>query len=339
MSKSLCLWGAALALPILTPPSPELTLALALEDGAQLTTSLERVLTLELLGTELTMVFDGEEEQGEGPEIEMSMVERETIVFSDTYSAVDDGRAGRIERSFSEIASLSTQNIVNDTGDEFDEETPGTSELEGVAVVFVWDEDDEEYQASFSEAEEDLDEDLLAGLQAVADFSWYLPPADTEEGDTWEIDLDAFRHTASLSGNLGVLREDEDEPDDDFGVQFDDNLEGEIVGEFTGLREAEGLSLAVLQITAELSTTVYQSEELDDEEGDGESEEQYEFSFELEGELLWNVAAGHAHAFRFGGDCSLILTAQQSYRGGGHEITITTVRDFEGRIDYEITVE
>jgi hypothetical protein len=35
----------------------------------------------------------------------------------------------------------------------------------------------------------------------------------------------------------------------------------------------------------------------------------------------------------------LILTAQQSYRGGGHEITITTVRDFEGRIDYEITVE
>lgn len=341
MSKTLLILAAGLAAPLLSPKLSEHELSFHVSDETSLTTSATRVLTLELSDGEMSMSFDGEEHEGEAPEIELVITEEESLVFSDVYTGVADGRAAKIKRTFDEIETSSSQHLVNPEGEEFDEETPGASELTEKTVLFTWDADDESYSCAFDEDVEDGDPELLEELVATADFSWYLPPSAVEVGDTWDIDVEAFRQTSSLSGELAVVREGEEDSDDsDFGDQFNENLAGEITGELTEIREEDDRRLAVLHVTAELETSIEQTEEMELEDGgEGSGTETYEFEFELEGDLLWDLDAGHAVSFTFGGDCAMTLTNEQEFVGQGHEIQIRTSQEFDGTVEYKITVE
>ncbi len=341
MSKTLFLLAAGLAAPILAPQLDGQLLSFRVEDGTSLTTTATRVLTLELSDGEMSMSFDGEEHEAEAPEIELVITEEESLTFSDVFTGVTEGRAAKIKRTFDEIETSSSQHLVNPEGEEMEDETPGTSELTEKTVVFTWDADDESYSCAFDESVEDGDPDLLEELEAIADFSWYLPEGEVEVGDTWEIDVEAFRQTSSLSGELSVVREgDEDDEDTDFGDQFNDNLSGEITGEFLEVREEDGRKLAVLHITSELETSIEQTQEMELEDGgEGSGTETYEFEFELEGDLLWDLDAGHAVSFTLGGDCSMTLTNEQEFIGQGHEIQIRTSQDFEGTVEYKISID
>jgi hypothetical protein len=341
MSKSLLFIGAACALPLLGGPRAGLELAFQPEEGTRLTTTAKRSLKLVLEDSELSMFFDGEEQEAESPDIELTMLETESLVFTDEYSSIEGGRAERIERSFETIETNSTQSVVDPAGEEFEDETPGSSDLVDTGVVFTWDADAGEYDVSFDEDSDDADEELLEELYAVADFSWFLPEGEVEEGDTWEIDIEAFKHTTAISGELAVIREgEEDEPEDDFGEQFEDNLSGEMEGEFKGVREVYERRLAVVHVSAKLATQIEQVEEIEElEGGEGESSEVFEFEFELEGNLLWDIEGGHAHSFEFEGDVNMTLTNEQELAGEGHEISFTQVQEFGGSIEYDVSFD
>lgn len=341
MHKIPALVACVLATPLLASPLAFEEFAFQVEDGTSLTTTASRVLKLELSDGEMSMTFDGEEHEGEAPEIELVITEKEQLVFTDVYSGIADGRAAKIRRTFDEIETTSSQHLVNPEGEEFDDDTPGTSELVEKTVVFTWDADGEEYSCAFDESVEDGDPDLLEELVALADFRWYLPGEEVEVGDTWDIDVEAFRQTSSLSGELSVVREgEEDDEDSDFGDQFNENLSGEISGELLEIRDEDGHQHAVLHITAELETSIEQTQEMELEDGgEGSGTETYEFEFELEGDLIWDLTAGHAVSFDLGGDCSMTLTNEQEFVGQGHEIQIRTSQDFEGTVEYEIVVE
>lgn len=332
----------ALTAPLCLVAAPEVELTFAVEDGTSLTLSSERVLSLDLQDASMSLVFDGEEQEGEAPEIELSLVEIENLVFTDAYEGVEEGRPTRVVRTFDTIGTTSRQTGADEMGEEFEEETPGSSELEGLTVAFEWSEEDEAFTAAFAADEEEADEDLLEDLEARADFTWYLPEGEVSEGDSWDVPLEAFRQTSALSGDLAVVREgEEDDPEDDFGEQFDDNLAGEISASFAGMREEDGRELAVLKLSAELSTSIEQTSEIEMEEGpgEGESTDSYEFDFELEGELLWDLAAGHAVRFELAGDCEMQLSSEQSFNGEGHEITFLSTQDFGGEVRYEVELE
>ncbi|MCB9915165.1 MAG: hypothetical protein H6828_08455 [Planctomycetes bacterium] len=339
MLKSYSLLGALL-LPSLALAPGEVRLAFHVTEGTTLTTSSERVLTLELQEGELTMNFDGQEHGGEAPDVELTLVEKEELVFRDEYAKLSEGRAGSITRHFETLATTSQQSLTDPEGEEHEEETPGTSELEGTTVVFTLDEDDGSYGVAYAEDVEDGDEALLADLDAVADFSWYLPAEAVEVDDTWPIDLDAFRHTGGLSGDLHIVREgDEEDPDDDFGEQFDDHLDGELEGRLVEVVEEDGRRIAVIAIQADLTTEIEQTEDLEIEDGEGELTRTFEFSFELTGELRWDVDGGHCAALTLSGDVGMELTEDSEIHGSGHTIEITQKQDFEGTVTYEITVE
>ena len=215
MSKTLLLLAAGLAAPLFSPQLDAHLLSFPAEAGTALTPTARRVLTLELSDGEMSMSFDGEENEAEAPEIELVITEEESLVFSDVFSGVADGRASKIKRTFDEIETSSSQHLVNPEGEEMDDETPGSSELTEKTVLFTWDADDESYTCAFDESVEDGDEGLLEELEAIADFTWYLPKDEVEVGDTWEIEVEAFRQTSSLSGELSVVREgDEDDEGD-----------------------------------------------------------------------------------------------------------------------------
>ena len=319
--------------------APAVELAFTPNEGDALTTTAERVLQLELAGTETTVTVDGEEQEtSESPDLEMTLRETELLVFTDEYTEVGGDQVVELFRTFDEIGTTSYQSLTDPEGEEFELETPGVSALESTTVWFRWDEDDEEYSARFDEEIEDPDEELLEDLEAVADFSWFLPEDEVEEGDGWEIDIEAFRQLSSLSGDLKVVQED-DAPDDDFGDQFDENLEGELEGELTGFREENDRRLAVIRIEGEFTTRVEQEGELEFEDAEGSSFDRYEFAFELKGDLLWDVGAGCAYRFHFAGDVEMNVVSGQEISAEGTEIVLESTQEFEGTIEYEIEVE
>jgi len=330
---------ALMAAPLLALSAQFEELAFQPEDGLSLTTNSERVLTLNLQDSGMTILFDGEEHEGiESPEIELVMIETETLEFTDVYE-VDEGETLSLRRTFVEIATLSEQELTDPEGEEFSEETPGASELESTTVIFTWNDDDDEFEAAFDDGDGDADEELLEGLVAVADLSWFLPDDEIDEGDTWDVDVDAFRELTSLSGDLVVVREDDDDEEDDFGEQFDENLEGELVGEFTGVREEDDLRLAEIRLSGSLETIVEQEEEFEVEEGEGVKVETYDFDFEIEGLLLWNLDENRAHSLLLEGEVQMDVESKETVSGAGHEVEITTTQEFDGTVVYDVTIE
>jgi len=56
----------------------------------------------------------------------------------------------------------------------------------------------------------------------------------------------------------------------------------------------------------------------------------------LEGELLWDPAAGHAYALLLEGEQGIVQTSSQSFEGNRHHLEMTTTFEFEGsrEVDY-----
>lgn len=310
------------------------------EAGSTLTTTFERVLELELQDTELTLSLDGEEQEDtEAPDIELAIRETESIAFTDEFEKVSGGRVIRLSRSFDKLGTLSAEILTDVDGQDYETETPGKSELEATSVAFVWDEEAEEYSVRFADDDEDLDSALLEGLEASADLSWFLPEAEVEEGDQWEIDVTAFSKMASPSGDLKIVREGEEDSEDDFREQFAEHLEGGLGGELQELRSVEGRELAVIRVTGELETYVEEEHATDGEGGEGTSTERFKFTFEVEGELLWDVEAKHARSFQLSGEVKMTMESHEAYSGDGHSLDFTSTQVFGGTVKYDIRVE
>lgn len=310
------------------------------EEDSSLTTTHERVLKLELQDATMTLVLDGEEQEDtESPEIGLTMRETESIAFTDVFGEVEGGRVHRLFRTFDEVGTNSYQLRTDPMGEEYESESPGSSELESATVEFRWNAEEEEYTARFAD-DEDLDPDLLEGLVARADYSLFLPGEDVEEGASWEIETEAFIRLSSPSGDLKILREgEEDDSEDDFGEQFDEHLEGDLEGEFRGFRTVDDSELAVIHVTGELETFVEQESEMETDEGAGSGSETFRFSFEIEGDLLWDVKANHAHSLKLEGEVEMVMETSEQFSGGGHELAFTSTQEFAGILEYNIRVD
>lgn len=276
-------------------PSQELTFAP--REGGSVRTSIER--EVELAVESFVMLIDGEEMPGHGtvPESEVRIEER--FVFLDRYEEVAAGRVTRLVRTYEELASRREEDANTPTG-PLERESQAEYELEGLSVEFGWDEDDGSYTASFAEGEGD--EDLLEGLWAELDFRQFLPAEDVSEGDAWDVPGTVFAHLAAPGGDL-VVGNDE-------GQWAEPNLElaraytGEVTCTSLGERTVEDRVLQAVGVTMELSAK--STDEVD------EGERTQEFVYELEGELLWDAAAGHLHSLELAGrlEVEMVLTRE-----------------------------
>ncbi len=309
--------------------------------GLNLTTTFDQVTNFTLTGQDVSITVGGEEQEQEPPEIGLEMDQSEHKVWTDSFEAVDDeGQATVLKRTYDELSSASITTFTDPEGEENVTEDEGESELEGATVVFKWDGDDEEYSVAFDEKEEEGDEDLLEELEFDAFLQVFLPGDDVSEGDTWDIEVDAFNQLSAPGGDLSIVEGDEEEDDDDFGDQFEENLDGSIKGEYKGMREEDGVEYAVIFVSAELETTVEQDQDLPFEGVEGTSVGSYAFVLELEGELLWNVQAGHAISFEFAGSLELEIEEETKFEAPQvGEIVAIESRSMEGEIKIELSVE
>lgn len=336
----------ARALPLLLAPAAlSNTVAdyrFAPEEGSEVTIEFRQVFQVELV--DMTLSFNGEEiDISEMGVPEFQLLDEEELSIRDTFVTVGDDRPAVVHRAFDELTKMSKQSGSSPDGEEHSTEDPGESELEGTTVVFTWDADEEEYVPTF--LEEDGDEDLLVDL-AFQGYLWdALPDGEVEEGDRWEVGADFFDVLSEPCGDLHFVLESEDgeDEDDDWGEQFSDNLEGEFYVTYAGTRDEDGVTVAVFTLEAEVSTEIVKEEEIDEEiQGEsisGTTSSTFSFDFEMEGELLWNIAANRPYHVTFNGDVEFEIDQESEVETPGGELTQTQVQMFEGTVELTTSYE
>lgn len=301
-------------------------------EESEIKVQFKQVFSVEL--TDMTQTVDGEEvDLSEMGMPEFRLTDQEDLVFTDSFVKVGDGRAQLVHRTYDELTKLSTQEVSMPEGEEHTEEDPGASELEGLTVAFAWDAEEEEYVASY--VEEDGDEDLLEDLAFQGYLLGLLPVGETAEGDRWEVEAAMFNAITEPCGDVSFVLESKqgEEDDDSWGDQFGENLDGEFFVENGGTRDEDGTTVAVLILSAEVTTHIEQTKDVDEEMFSGTVSSTFSFSFEMEGELLWDVAADRPFALTFNGEVLFEIEEDTELSGDHGEFKGGTVQMFEGTVE------
>ncbi len=275
------------------------------EKGQKVEKSFESKLALDL--DEMSVSIGGEEIPPEElGEIELSIESTTKLVFLDTHEEAGSGRPAKFTRKFVELAGKNVETGGGEDGSE-SETKEESSELSGKTVRFAWSEEDSKFETSWEGDEGD--DGLLEGLEEDTDLRVCLPSGDVAEGDKWELDADAFRALSDPGGDLALKEENDDEGDEQLSRDLRDNMEGTLQATFKGLREVEGGKYAVIALEGEMKTKAEKSES--GSEGHSSTME-LALTFQVEGEILWDAAAGRAHSFAL--DCAVAATMSNASR-------------------------
>jgi len=281
-------------------------------------TTLERIFStsFELELESMSMSLDGEEVPAEYlDEMEGTILSEETRIVTDVLAEVSGGRATRLVRTFDLLASRDLRTF--EAGEE-PEQSLNSSALQGKSVVFTWNTEEDRHDVAYAEGEEG-EAALLEGLEEDMDLRALLPDGEVELGSSWELDAAVYDGILLLGGDVTLLPDGEGEPEDSAArdEQLEENTDGEVRATFVELRESEGQRYAVVRLEFDVSTywdepTV---EEGDLEEGIPTMEGSWRtvLGVEATGELLWDLAGGHALSLEIEG--TLTMTMKQEMRG------------------------
>ncbi len=230
-------------------------------------TKVERVYTWRLSSaTESVQVLLDGEETTEVPAASTDQTSERSLTVTDTFTRSDVNRPLELTRSFDDITFEASGDLSLDSGNgmvaELSFGCDGDSDLDGVAVKFTWDADDEEYLVKYAEDYEGEDE-LLEPLDPDADFLALLPAPDedVEIGATWEIEPADLRSVLLPGGAVSMGKESE--MDAIYGVVDPllmpgilDTLDGDPAGEVTAmLKSAEdGIVTIALNLEVEFES-------------------------------------------------------------------------------------
>jgi hypothetical protein len=263
----------------------------------------------------MSMVFDGREMPISEGDVSMERKSRERIELKDTYHEVAGERPLKLERSFVALGASNSSEESSPQGEE-SKEVEETSELEGESVTFTWDEEEEEYSVAFTD--DKGDEELLDELEEDADLRGFLPGKEVADGDTWEVGPAAFSRVVSPGGNVKLVGDEEGAEDEEIERQFEENLAGELTATWRGEREVGGRKVGVIALAGELASEAEQ----DVQDGPGEGTTTMALTYDVEGELLWDLEGGHFASLDLSGAIDLKATTEVSI-GGEHEMKHT----------------
>ncbi len=344
---------AALAAPVLLAFSmPRDTIAFHPSEGTTITKTFTHKAEMTLDDMEILM---NGQENPMMPEMETESTEVSIVVVTDKYVATEDGVPMTLLRTFDEIShdskSLVAMEMLGESQD-FDLEGEGTSALEGKTVAFKMEEGD--YEKSF--VEDEGDEQLLEELTEDMDLRVFLPDGDVSKGDSWDVDAGRLRDFLFPGGDLSIdIESIGDEPPspgmDPSHSPSANKIWGEIEGDatatYTGTRDVDGTSVAVIEIEIDIETANDLSEFFSEMMGDILSEGMemdvssvdMEVSMTGKGELLWNVRAGHIYSFDMSGEIALTSDSAMEMDMGGQTISIEESTSMSGTYVTTVTVE
>lgn len=330
----------------------------SLRRGVAADTTLEKRFStqVEMSLEDMTMVQNGQEIDSSMLGMELTISNGATYGWTDTYAAArDNGAPSRLTREFTTLENSTSTSQSSMMGSQ-DLAIGSSSELDGETVIFVWDADEEAYVASFPE-ESGADEALLKGLEALDDLAFLLPSGDVEVDAEWEADPQALIQLLGPGGDLKLLPNEDDLPEEARGqapgseFQMSEMLgevEGSVTCTYLGTREEGGRAVAVIKVEIDITSASDMTEKMREElegfdPGDGAPDIEFEsvdteLSIDGEGELLWDMAAGHMVSFQFSGEMGQVMDMAMSMSMGGQTMEIEQSMGMAGSVEFDFTV-
>lgn len=297
--SSLAAGGGILALGLASFLLPRDGVRFEPAEGLKLTKTFEGHLEFEL--DEMTMLMNGEEQDAPMDEMPAGFADY-TIIVTDTFKSVSDGRPTDLSRSFIEVSGSAESS-------EGDSEEGSMEDIEGTTVRFAWDDEEGAYEVTFEEG--DGEEEALALLTPDMDYRALLPRGDVSVDDEWQVSgNDILRILIPgidirAAAESGVEIDGEEIPE--AVVDLLDDFLGGITATCTykGASEDDGTEVSEIALSVEIASSVDIDPSAFGEDmdmGGGEMEITVGLNMELEGTLLWNQAAGHFHSFLLEGE-------------------------------------
>ncbi len=313
--------------------------------------------TVDMTLDDMNMLMNGQPPPMDMGKMEMTSSNTMNVAVTDEFRAVSNGKAEVLARTYDELSVTGESNTDIPVVGEQHMTSEGKSELLDKTVIFRWNETEGEYTTSFAEDTE-ADQALLANLEADMDFLVLLPTEDVEEGATWSIDPSELIAVVAPGGNLKIEVEVESETGGGMtGADTNNDLRmllGDISGEASatlqGYREVDGRRLAVIGLTMDIESAKDMTDLMKDmlEGADlpmppGASLEiesiDSEVSMAGEGELTWDVAAGHFVTFTMSVEMTSIIDTANSLNFDGQEITQETSIEMSGTTTFNASAE
>ena len=312
------------------------------KEGATVSKKVSVVNELEL--DDMKLEIDGQDMSEIAGQIEMSMKTSQELGVTDKYEAVAGGRPTKLKRSFDEVSSNTHISGSNPQVGSQEKDVPLKSEIEGSSVVFTWDPGDSVYTVAFEG--DKGDKDLLEGLEENLDLHGFLPTGEVAKGDSWEIPEEAVRAALAPGGKLKLEPEGQADPTTSSMGRFSQSdLVGDLTGEFKavydGMREEDGVRLAVIKLKIEAKSAQDMHDRLDEikEQMKGSmppglemdlSAFDVEYQYEAEGELRWDVEAGLPHDMHLSGEVRMILDMSMDMKLGEKQQSMEMSQNFAG---------
>ncbi len=319
---------AAVITPVLVAFNmPGASIEFGVSEGATVKKTFANVVEIAL--DDMSMTMNGEEPPMM-PEMDMTVTTTYDVVVEDEYLALMDGAPKKLKRTYESITTETAVameidmmgNVQNN-----DVSIPSSSELEGETVLFTWNGESSEYDASFPDDEGD--KELLENLSEDLDLRSLLPDGEVSEGDEWTIDAASLAAVLAPGGDLKLVPEDVEGMDMggmDMGGNmgsmsdwFNEGLTGKVTGTFVEMVKEGDDSLAKIKVVVKIENAVDLTEMIQEAMENAEMPPEaegmemdidhmdLEIEFEAEGELLWNLAAGHAQSLELSGDFAMVM--------------------------------
>lgn len=334
-----------IVLPLLAFSSREDKVAFAPSAGA--TAAKEMNLTATLYLDDMRMVVDGNEMPAEmmGEAMDEGLLIDMTIGVTDEYAKTEDGRPVQLLRTYDVLSMEAGPESESESVDEF-------GEMEDMTISFSWDEDTEEYVKSVV-GDDEGDADLLENLEVDMDFLALLPTEEVSEGDTWEAKGDAIG-TVFLPGGMPASSDVDEEGMDEIQSLFESTLEEQLGDSFEdfaiqctykGSSEDEGVNVGAIEFRFEGDMEMDMSDMIQEvismQAGDADFDASMTAlimgEFEGEGTLLWNLDAGHMHAFEMEGDLVLTLDVEGDIDAMGESHSLEMSLEASGELAYDMS--
>lgn len=318
----------AAALLALSAPRDEVALRFAPAEDTVLVRTFDAEASYRLSG--MAYAVDGEELETDGELGDLRMEFQEHVQVRDELGASADGRPETLLRSFEELSQETSWSAGEETS-----ASTSTSPFTNRRVRFTWDDEEERYTAEAADDKE-LEAELAALLDEDMDLRLVLPEGEVEVGDAWDVDVRLYLAFMWPSGLL-EWQEGEEEPsaeDRARNRQTIENLEGEGRARLAEIVEEDGRRIAVIALELDIETEL----EFEQEMGEQTITVTTEIERTLEGELRWDLEAGHALSATLEGEA-----ARETTRSGeleneeGQSFTLT--ERHEGTVRYRATIE
>jgi hypothetical protein len=306
----------------------------------------------------MTLSMNGQDSPTK-PEMEMTINSNQKVVVTDEYVANRDGAPKKLRRSFDELGnsvSVAMKMAMMGQTQNKDQNTTGESELQGKKVLFTWDEDKGEYRKTFDPAAEK--DNLLKDLEEDMDLRVLLPKEEVKEGASWDLDVKLLAAVLAPGGNLSIVPKEMSSDESmsmgmpgmgSMGDWLRGALEGSAKATFSGVREVDGAKMAVIKLEAKVSVSKDMTDMVQDamkkaklppEAGDLSIDHMdVDYKLEADGELLWDLAAGHAHSFDMTGPSHVNMDMAMKMSPQGTKMSIEYGMEMSGTTELKVAIK